>query len=386
MTGSVVAGNTVTRSSTAGTTGGGGIYFGGPGGATITASSISGNTVQAIDTSNAKANGGGIVFASPAASVIQRSTISGNQVRDDNQATALAPAGGGVYHTDSGNSQIRIVNSTLSSNSVVGDADAGNEFNFGGGAFWSSPNGANTDRIVHSTLTDNSSPRGDAIASFAFVANSKITLQSSIVDDQDGNVTDTCQGTPVSSAGHNVAMGTSCVDGSDPSDLPSTDPKLLPLGAFGGLTDTSPPKVGSPAVDLVPANACNDGASVPALLNEDQRQFPRPFDGDGDSTADCDAGAVEVYPCAGKNATRIGSPTADVMLGTPGADVMMGLEGDDRVKGKDGNDRLCGFDGDDFLAGGDGKDKLVGQKGKDRCSGGGGRDKAQSCEKTSGVP
>ena len=385
LTGSVVADNTVSNANSGSTTGGGGIYMSEPGAASISSSSISGNTVEVIGTGVARPTGGGIYFDGPAASSVRDSTISGNQVVE-NQPDALAPAGGGIYHghNNGGGTQIRVVNSTLASNSVVGDADT-NEFLFGGGAYWASPSAAITDRIVHSTLAENSSPRGDAIASFAFV-NSGITLQNSIVDDQDGVVSDTCQGTPLVSAGRNVAMGTTCVNGSNATDRESTDPDLLPLGAFGGPTDTSPPEVGSPAVDLVPTQDCNDGAPVPALLSEDQRDFPRPFDGDGNSSARCDAGAVEVIPCAGRNATRIGTPGSDVMRGTPGADVMMGFEGDDRVKGTDGSDRLCGFDGEDLLVGGAGKDTLVGQRGKDRCVGSGGRDKAQGCEKKSGIP
>ena len=385
MTGSIVADNTVSSVSGGGTRSGGGIYFSGPGGATIIASSISGNTAEAIGDSVARVTGGGISFDGSAASLIEGTTISGNQVVE-NQPEALAPAGGGIFHLDSGGgAQVRIVNSTLASNSVIGDADAGNASLLGGGAFWSSPNSAITDRIVHSTLAENSSPRGDALASFAF-GGGGITLQSSIVDDQDGAVTDTCEGSTVLSAGHNVAMGTSCVDGTNATDLASTDPDVLPLGAFGGPTDTSPPKVGSPSVDLAPAAACNDGASSPVLLGVDQRQFPRPFDGDGDSSADCDAGAVEVIPCAGKNAIRVGGPSADVMSGTGGADVMMGLGGNDKVKGKAGNDRLCGFNGGDLISGGGGRDKLLGQKGNDRCAGGGGRDKAKGCERRSGIP
>ena len=385
MTGSLVAGNTVSQDSGAGTTGGGGIYFGGPGGATITSSSISGNTVQAIGTSNAKVTGGGIRFDSSAASLIRDTTISGNEVVE-NQPAALAPAGGGIYHLDTGGSSpIRIVNSTISSNTVTGDADGPNTAFFGGGALWSSPNGAITDRIVHSTLAENSAPRGDALASYAF-GGGGITLQSSIVDDQDGDVTDTCVGSTVLSAGHNVSMGTSCVSGADVTDLPSTDPDLLPLGAFGGVTDTSPPNVGSPAVDLVPAVECDDGAPASLLLGEDQRGFPRPFDGDADGTSACDAGAVEVIACGARNATRVGGTGGDVLSGTGEDDVFHGLGGNDTLKGKGGKDRLCGGNGKDGLMGGGGRDKLFGDSGKDRCVGGPDRDRAKGCEDKSGIP
>jgi CSLREA domain-containing protein len=405
LTGSVVANNTVANSNGGGTTGGGGIFFSGPGAATITDSSISGNKVEATGTGGAKITGGGIYFNGSAASRIDHATISGNQVVE-NQAAALAPAGGGIYHLDTGpgaSSPVRVVNSTISSNTVIGDADAGSTAFFGGGAFWSSPNGAITDRIVHSTLAENSSPRGDELASFAF-GGGGITLQSSIVDDQDGVVTDTCEGSTILSAGHNVAMGTSCIDGSNLTDLPSTDPGLLPLGGYGGATDTSPPIVGSPAVDLVPVVVCDDGAPAPGLLGSDQRGFPRPFDGDADGNSDCDAGAVEVIPCVGKNATRVGGPAGDVLSGTGEDDVFYGLGGNDTLKGKGGKDRLCGGEGNDSvvggggndtLSGGDGKDglkggggrdKLFGGSGKDRCAGGPDKDRAKGCERKSGIP
>jgi CSLREA domain-containing protein len=385
LTGSVVSGNTVSNSDSGGTTGGGGIYFGGPGGATITSSTISDNTVQAIANSNASPEGGGLFFDTSAASLVEGSTVSGNQVVE-NQPEELRPRGGGIYHQDlSGSFPLAIVNTTLASNTLIGDADAGNTAFFGGGAFWTSPNGAITDRIVHSTVVGNSSPRGDALASFAF-GGGGIRLESSIVDDQDGVVTDTCEGSAIVSGGHNVAMGTSCVDGDVPTDLFGTDPGLMALGPYGGPTETSPPGLASPAVDLVPADECDDGAPAPIPLSADQRQFPRPFDGDGDPGADCDAGAVEVIPCGGRGATAVGGPGQDVITGTDGGDVIHGLGDDDVVKTRGGPDRACGGAGKDLLKGGGGPDKLIGDGGKDRCVGGGGRDRAPSCERRAGIP
>lgn len=70
-------------------------------------------------------------------------------------------------------------------------------------------------------------------------------------------------------------------------NLPATDPVLLPLRNWGGFTATVYPKPGvSPVID-----AGAEGASCPSV---DQRNFPRPFDGDGDGVAVCDIGAVEI--------------------------------------------------------------------------------------------
>jgi CSLREA domain-containing protein len=75
-------------------------------------------------------------------------------------------------------------------------------------------------------------------------------------------------------------------DGCSPviGDRSTPDPKLSPLGAYGGLTPTRPPLPGSPAVDLAPGYLCS---------GTDQRGAIRPVDGDGDGVAGCDAGAVE---------------------------------------------------------------------------------------------
>lgn len=61
------------------------------------------------------------------------------------------------------------------------------------------------------------------------------------------------------------------------------DPLLRPLGYYGGPLPTHALAPGSPAIDAGPA-------ICPAI---DQRGVARPFDGDGDSVAACDAGAFE---------------------------------------------------------------------------------------------
>ncbi len=75
----------------------------------------------------------------------------------------------------------------------------------------------------------------------------------------------------------------SCFAG--PGDIAGTagaplDPKLAPLGNYGGSTPTRLPLEGSPAIDRVPASACAGGGG------KDQRGRLRPVGG-------CDAGSVE---------------------------------------------------------------------------------------------
>ncbi|MBK7977804.1 MAG: CSLREA domain-containing protein [Deltaproteobacteria bacterium] len=95
---------------------------------------------------------------------------------------------------------------------------------------------------------------------------------------------DPCVGAGFISDGHNVESGGTCGLG-QPSDLPNTDPRLgVALMPTQG-TYVVPLLLGSPAIDR------GDPASCPAT---DQRGAARPLDGDGDTLAICDRGAVEV--------------------------------------------------------------------------------------------
>ena len=66
---------------------------------------------------------------------------------------------------------------------------------------------------------------------------------------------------------------------------------LGPLKNNGGPTQTHALVAGSPAIDAGNPNGCRDNSG--ALLQTDQRGFPRNVDGNGDGTARCDIGAVE---------------------------------------------------------------------------------------------
>jgi len=91
--------------------------------------------------------------------------------------------------------------------------------------------------------------------------------------------------------GFNVfGVGDACFPG--PTDRAGTlaeplDPRLAPLGDYGGPTPTHVLNEDSPAVDAGPAESCTAA---------DQRGLSRPIDGNGDGIRGCDAGAVELNP------------------------------------------------------------------------------------------
>jgi predicted outer membrane repeat protein len=156
--------------------------------------------------------------------------------------------------------------------------------------------------IVNSTIANNYAHSGGGIFNWVtttiLITNSTIANNVSI-SDTTGNITGAVQlynsivsggsplncGRTITSKGHNLESGNSCGLNAA-GDLTNTNPLLMPLGNYGGSTWTLLPKLGSPAIDH------GDNIGCPAT---DQRGSPRPLDGDGDSVAICDIGAVEVW-------------------------------------------------------------------------------------------
>lgn len=111
-----------------------------------------------------------------------------------------------------------------------------------------------------------------------------VTMTNSIAFAPSGSYTPICSA-PIASGGFNVTSDASC-GLSGPGDLQSTDPKLSPLTLHGSALPTYVPLTGSPAIDT--------GRGICGAL--DARGQARPTDGDGDGTATCDRGAVEIPP------------------------------------------------------------------------------------------
>lgn len=193
--------------------------------------------------------GGAVQNVQGGSTIITRCTISGN-----NDSVYL---GGGT---------MLLLNSTVSGN--VGYRVAGGINSFGGAM-----------QIINSTISHNS---GNNTAAGGIVSDGNLTLAHSIVA---YNSSADC-GNVVTSLGYNLDSDGSCgLTGT--GDL-TADPLLGPLQNNGGQTPTHALLPGSPAIDAIPPSVC--------LSARDQRNVPRPQDGNGDNIPACDAGAFELRP------------------------------------------------------------------------------------------
>ena len=248
-----IEGSTIRNNSTVGTTaaGGGILNFGLM---HINTSAISGN--QTTGTS-ASANGGGIETGGTLE--IANSTISGN--------AAVANLGGGVYQFGVGT--MSLVNVTIANNIV--NADRGHGPAWGGGIANGNPH-ENSVTAVNTIIAGNRAPGEN--------------LDPSPLDDPSPD----CKGR-LTSLGHNLIQSTTGCDltpiGGAAGDILRRMPWMLPLGDYGGPTETHALTLFSPGIDA------GDDAECPAI---DQRGFPRPVDGDRRRGATCDIGAFEYPP------------------------------------------------------------------------------------------
>ncbi len=88
---------------------------------------------------------------------------------------------------------------------------------------------------------------------------------------------------------YNMDSDNSCALADGTSNYPGVDPKLTPLARHGGFTHASWPLTISPTLDqahpVIGAIGCEE---------DDQHFLERPVDFDGDGSARCDVGAVEL--------------------------------------------------------------------------------------------
>jgi hypothetical protein len=229
--------------------------------ATITNSTISGNS--------ASGSGGGIRNFDTV--TITNSTISGN---------SASGSGGGIYNEMG---TVTITNGTISGNSAA---------SFSGGGIIVSSGTANLSFV---TIASNSARFGGGIS----VSNvGTVNIKNSIVGNNTASTEPNCSG-GVTATGANFATDGSCRAGF--STVPSTGPgglNLGPLANNGGPTQTHALQAGSAAIDAVPSGQCSDVNGNPVI--QDQRGVPRP------QGSRCDVGAYEAAAASTQGVTLEG--------------------------------------------------------------------------------
>jgi hypothetical protein len=110
--------------------------------------------------------------------------------------------------------------------------------------------------------------------------------------DLSGPTNTSCSGSGYASLGGNWVYGDGC--GTGPSDrtgsIPGLVGQLVDVGGFSPTLEMNPPTSGSTGGHPVDATV----TGLPFCPPSDQRDYRRPTDGNGDGTASCDVGAVEV--------------------------------------------------------------------------------------------
>ncbi len=229
---------------------GGGIYAGGLS-LTLLDSTVTDNSAGSF--------GGGLGIIINGAAVLERVTLSSNR----------AASGAALF------GQVGVITAT---NLTVSGNNATNNY---GGIYLTGPDVSlflQNSTIAYNTRTNSN---GNGVNGLAISSDVPAAVVNTILAfNQDSNCFNAVT-TP--SLGHNLSSDFTC-SLTQSGDLQGVDPLLGTLTDNGGFVPTHALQPGSLAIDA------GDDAQCPA---SDARGIVRPYDGDGDSTAICDIGAVE---------------------------------------------------------------------------------------------
>lgn len=237
---------------------------------------VRGNTAHSGTT---QAYGGGIEVGNGSL-VLLRVELADNLA----DAPASSAFGGGIESS----SPTILVNTTV----------AGNQAAYGGGGIWIQ---SDLLTLVNVTIADNTSATISA-GGLAVQSGASLKIASTLIANNAGpqpDCTITAAGT-ITSLGYNLIGNTSgCTITPAAGDQFGSaanpiDPHLGPLTDLGSSNGTRGmlPLSGSPAIDT--GDPILDDGSGGTCQPADQANTSRPLDGDGDGTARCDIGAVEV--------------------------------------------------------------------------------------------
>ncbi len=323
------------KSTVSGNTGGGGGDAGGisqdPSGGTATITLIN-STVS--DNTNSSGGAGGIYQSKGSTLTLTDSTVSGNSASggafgaggigqiavgsisssvtlNNSTVSSNTYSGsggvGGIFQNAyaGGSSSVTLNNSTVSSNTFSGTGSGTGSGSGAGGILQTSSASSGFPTLIlnNSTVSSNTfSGTGSGTGGISQTSTSgSATAKNTIVANNSGG---DCA-IVITSAGHNLdSDGTCGLAGT--GDINNANPLLGPLASNGGATQTHALFASSPATD-----AGSGDCPPPAT---DQRGFPRPIDGDGDTVASCDIGAFECpvsgCPAAPPTPTVTPTPTA----------------------------------------------------------------------------
>lgn len=218
-------------------------------------------------THNSQASGGG-VYVDKGTIEFNNSSIVNNISKD---------SGGGI-HMQGDNTFVSLTNTTV-----------GGNFSDGVGGLHAEGNGASY-VLNNVTIANNSSATSMSGGIYIFSQSNAIVKNSIIAHNlRDGGEAD-CGGIAITSHGYNLIGSNTCPFATQTGDLTNTNPRISTLtSAFDTYIYVL--ESDSPAIDA--GNPSPPGSGGDTCSERDQRGEVRPLDGDADSEAHCDIGAVE---------------------------------------------------------------------------------------------